>query len=64
MVYLILDGRASGMAQLVEVRAPYATLEEAQAQAEHDLTQGRQPLRIEDAETGTVLWAPAKNGEE
>lgn len=56
MVYLIADGRASGMAQLVEVRAPYATLEEAQAQAEHDLTQGRQPLRIEDAETGEVLW--------
>lgn len=58
MVYLIADGRASGMAQLVEVRAPYATLEEAQAQAEHDLRQGRQPLRIEDADTGEVLWEP------
>lgn len=58
MVYLIADGRASGMAQLVEVRAPYATLEEAQAQAEHDLAQGRQPLRIEDADTHEVLWRP------
>lgn len=56
MVYLIWDGRACGLAQIPEVRAPYATLTEAQMQAEHDLTQGRQPLRIEDADTGKVLW--------
>ena len=64
MVYLIWDGRACGLAQIPEVRAPYATLEEAQAQAEHDLTQGRQPLRIEDGDTQEVLWAaPGTQGE-
>lgn len=59
MVYLIWDGRACGLAQIPEVRAPYATLEEAQAQAEHDLAQGRQPLRIEDGDTQEVLWEPS-----
>ena len=59
MVYLISDGRAAGVAQIPEVRAPYATLEDAQAQAEHDQAVGRTPLRIED-ETGAVVWEPGK----
>lgn len=61
MVYLISDGRACGLAQVPEVRAAYATLEEAQTQAEHDATMGRTPLRIEDADTGAVLWKPEEN---
>jgi hypothetical protein len=59
MVYLISDGRAAGVAQIPEVRAPYATLAEAQAQAEADTQVGRTPLRIED-EAGQHLWTPEK----
>lgn len=39
-----------------EVKAHFASLEEAQAQAEHDLERGRRPLRIEDPE-GNVVWS-------
>lgn len=43
------------------IKAHYATLAEAQAQAEHDLKHGRHPIRIED-EAGQVLWtAPGKD---
>jgi len=59
MVYLISDGRACGIAQVPEVRTPFATLEEAQVQAVHDQAAGRTPLRIEEDETGKVLWDPA-----
>lgn len=64
MVYLVWDGRACGLAQLPEVRAPYATLDEALSQAEHDLLQGRIPLRIEDADTQEVLWEASENRKE
>jgi hypothetical protein len=60
MVYLIADARARGVAEHREVRTPYETLAEAQAQAEHDLMQGLGPLRIVQGETGELLWqAPA-----
>jgi len=62
MVYLISDGRAAGVAQIPEVRTPYATLEEAQAQAEHDQRVGRTPLRIED-EAGQHVWEPEQEEE-
>lgn len=58
MVYLVTEGRAAGLATFEEVQAPYASLEDAQAQAEHDQTQGRRPLRIVDADTHEVLWEP------
>jgi hypothetical protein len=58
MVYLVTDGLAAGIAQTREIRTPYATLDEAQAQADHDLAYGRTPLRIVDADTEAVLWEP------
>jgi hypothetical protein len=56
MVILYTDARAAGVADVVVIQAVYATVEEAQNQAEHDLMTGRTPLRIEDAVTGEVLW--------
>lgn len=56
MVYLIWQGSDFGMAVAPEVKAAYASFEEALAQAEHDLSLGRHPLRIEDADTHEVLW--------
>jgi hypothetical protein len=58
MVYLVSDGLACGVAQVPEVRTPFTSLAEAQAQAEHDGVVGRTPLRIEDGETGEILWEP------
>jgi hypothetical protein len=59
MVILYTDARAAGVADVVVIQAVYATLDDAQAQAEHDLMTGRTPLRIEDGETGEVLWVPS-----
>jgi hypothetical protein len=56
MVYLISDGLACGVAQTPEVRTPFASLDEAQAQAAEDHMLGRTPLRIVEGETGKVLW--------
>lgn len=56
MVYLYMVGADAGMASVAEVKAPYATLEDAQHQAEHDLARGLRVLRIEDEDTGDVLW--------
>ena len=42
-----------------EIRAAYATLEDARRQAEHDLAQDKQPLRIED-EAGRIVWTPER----
>jgi hypothetical protein len=56
MVILYTDARAAGVADVPVIQAVYETLEAAQAQAEHDLTTGRTPLRIEDQATGEVLW--------
>ena len=38
-------------------RARYATLDEARAQGEHDLSLGKRVLRIED-EAGATVWEP------
>jgi len=59
MVYLITSGRFWGLADVEEVRLPYATLEEARAQATQEQATGKPPLRIED-ETQGVLWTPQK----
>lgn len=56
MVYLYIVGADCGMASVAEVKAPYASLADAQDQAEHDLDRGLRVLRIEDGETGEVLW--------
>jgi len=40
-----------------ENRAYYSSLEEAKAQAKHDIEHGRAILRIED-ENGRLLWEP------
>jgi hypothetical protein len=63
MYYLISDGRAAGMAQVPVIRTPFATLEEAQAQAEHDQRLGRTPLWIED-EGSDVVWRAARETQE
>jgi hypothetical protein len=42
-----------------EIRAVFATVEDAQRQAAHDLTLGKQPLRIED-EHGHIVWTPER----
>lgn len=39
------------------VKARYNTLEEAKAQAEHDIEHGKRILRIED-EDGKEVWTP------
>lgn len=48
-----------------ERKAPYASLEEARAQADHDLALAQNsgdfseaPLRITEGENGRVLWEP------
>jgi hypothetical protein len=62
MVYLVTEGRLWGLAGVDEVRLPYATLEEAQAQATQEQAAGKLPLRIEDAETQDVLWTAPQGG--
>lgn len=58
MVYLLWLARDFGVGQPEgTVKARYATLEEAKAQAEHDLTLGRHPLRIVSEDGTKVLWA-------
>lgn len=55
MFYLHMDAREFGIKSSPTVKAPYNTLEEAQAQATHNLTLGLQrPVRIED-ENGNVV---------
>jgi hypothetical protein len=61
MVYLITSGRLWGLAGIEEVRVPYATLEEAQAQAAQEQAAGKPPLRIEDADTQDVLWSASRD---
>lgn len=56
MVHLIWKSSDFGISSTAEVKAVYNTLEEAQRQGEHDLKLGRHPLRIEDADTGKILW--------
>lgn len=57
-VYLFWDADDFGLVGEGEVKAVYASLEDARAQAEHDQALGRHPRRIEDATTGEVLWTP------
>jgi hypothetical protein len=46
-----------------EIKAHYATVADAVAQAEHDQRLGRRPLRVED-EAGQIVWtAPAESKE-
>jgi hypothetical protein len=56
MVYLFWAPQDFGLAEAPAAKAVYNSLDEAQAQAEHDLQLGRHPLRVEDADTGAVLW--------
>lgn len=73
MFYLyrdLSDERNASYTKLV--RAPYATLAEAKAQAEHDMAQGYRVVCIEESdeelggnhhsslERGKVVWKPKK----
>lgn len=59
MFFLYWDDKDARYPELPDkiARARYSSLEEAQAQAEHDLVHGRRILRIED-EDGNVAWVP------
>ena len=58
MVTLYWDAQDFGIKSRKEVTANYASVEDAVRQAEHDLTLGRHPLRVE--EDGQVVWTPAQ----
>lgn len=56
MFILFMDAKEFGFHSVPYVKAHYATYEEALAQAEHNLAQGKQrPVKIED-EDGNELW--------
>ena len=56
MVTLFWDANDFGLQSHAEVSATYATVEDAVRQAEHDMTLGRHPLRVE--EDGNIVWTP------
>lgn len=54
MAVLFWDAKDFGL-KTDEVKAQYATVEQAIAQAVHDRARGRHPLRVEN-ESGEVVW--------
>jgi hypothetical protein len=56
-----MDARAFGLAHADFVRAPYATLDDARAQGDHNVKTGKQtPLRIVDEQGKTLHDYSAK----